>query len=86
MRNLPGGCLLRRQPGARPRVEDRIRAAVHVRAETAGGRPRRDPPWGLPLQTTPRSCSSTFAAAEALFTDAGHRQRGRAENARRRAA
>ena len=27
---------LRRQPGARPRAEDRIRAAVHVRAATAG--------------------------------------------------
>ena len=28
--------LLRRQPGARPRAEDRVRAAVRVRAETAG--------------------------------------------------
>ena len=28
--------LLRRQPGARPRPEDRVRAAVHVRAEAAG--------------------------------------------------
>ena len=34
---LPGlEALLRRQSGARPRAEDRIRAAVHVRAETAG--------------------------------------------------
>ena len=28
--------LLRRQPGARPSAEDRVRAAVHVRAATAG--------------------------------------------------